>query len=51
MNQIQNTEIILSPTEMLSSLNDVLRSNIIQLFIVVILQYFIYLKIIGNLGK
>lgn len=37
MNQMQNTEIALSPTEMLSSLKDVLRSNIIQLFIVVIL--------------
>lgn len=37
MNQMLNTEIVLSPTEMLSSLRDVLRSNIIQLFMVVIL--------------
>lgn len=37
MNQIENTEIVLSPTEMLSSLMDVLRSNIILLFLVVIL--------------
>lgn len=37
VNQMQNTEIVLSPTEMLSFLKDVLRSNIIQLFIVVIL--------------
>jgi len=36
-NQMQNTEIVFSPTEMLSSLKDVLRSNIITLFRVVIL--------------
>lgn len=37
MNQMQNTGIVLSPTELLSPLKDVLRSNIIQLFIVAIL--------------
>lgn len=37
MNQMQNTEIVVSPTELLSSLKDVLRSNIIQFFIVAIL--------------
>lgn len=38
MNQMQNTEIVLSPSELLSSsLKDVLSSNITQLFIVAIL--------------